>query len=164
MHCRNWSQVNLQTELEALPEWLKLKYTLRDWTKESDFRVAIHLIWFLIDLKAPGIKRKLWIVVSLCAGRIPVEESQVIMWYNLVFMRHCFQCRIHITSTWYSVGNFSMCVFLMSSQFHGLFLSPRTSSVQTLYHPLTDTEFHEKIQNFLWFPLFYFSLNLTLQI
>lgn len=164
MHCWNWSQVNLQTELKALPEWLKLKYTARDWTRESVFKDAIHLIWFLIDLNALGIKRKLWIVVSLWAATIPVEQSQVTMWYNLVFMRHCFQCRIHIISTWYFVGNFSMCVFLMTSQFHGLFPSLCASSVQTLYHPPIDTEFHEKIQNFLWFPLFYFSLNLTLQI
>lgn len=144
MHCRNWSQVNLQIELKALPEWLKLKYTTRDWTKESLFKDTIHLIWFVIDLKVLGIKGKVWIVVSLWAGRIPVEQSQVIMWwYNLLFMRHCIQCRIHITSTWYFVGNFAMCGFLMSSQFHGLFPSPHASSVQALYRSLIDTEFHE---------------------
>lgn len=164
MHCRNWSQVNLQTELKALPEWLKLKYTTRDWTKESLFKDTIHLIWFLIDLRVLGIKGKVWIVVSLGAGRIPVGQSQIIMRYNLFFMRRCIQCRIHITSTWYFAGNFAMCGFLMSSQFHGLFPSPHASSVQALYHPPIDTEIREKIQNFILFTLFCFSLNLTLQI
>lgn len=84
-HCWNWSQVNLKTELKALPQWLNLRYTTRGWTKESLFKDTIHLIWLLIHLKVLGIKRKVWIVVSLWAGRIPVEQSQIIIWYNLLF-------------------------------------------------------------------------------